>query len=148
MCFESKSKNRGQELEEKIYDILKTIGFKRIKKEKELISLFGFNASSIDFLVESDQGIIAIQTKWKGSKRRETKDINNFVKSLDYLTNIFKEEYKKDLLFGLWISRLEPFEDNKRKLEENKTYAISCFESIEDLGYKTLEWISNIIIYQ
>jgi hypothetical protein len=111
--------------------------------EKELITKYGNPASSVDFLIELDNGIITIQTKWKGSKRRENKDIHKFLKSTEYLTQIYKERYEKDLVFGLWISRLEPFEDNKSVLVDKKIHSISCFESIDFLVMKTQEWLKK-----
>jgi hypothetical protein len=69
---------------------------------------------------------IAIQAKWRCTRRREDIGINNFLKSLEYTIS----KSGKKLLFGLWVSRMEPFQDNKDKLFKQNVYTISCFESI------------------
>lgn len=145
MCFMVEKQNRGPELEGKIYNILESLNLGHIKHEKDLIAHYGYNASSVDFLIELAEGIIIIQTKWKGSKRREDKDIRNFLRSFDYLRQIYENRYNKPVLFGLWVSRLEPFDDNRQRLGNINVHAISCFESIDVLGIKTANFIRNKI---
>lgn len=144
MCFSEKL-NRGPELEDKIFNVLQSLKLGHIKHEKDLIAHYGYNASSVDFLIELDDGIIIIQTKWKGSKRREDKDIRNFLRSFDYLTQIYEKRYNKQVLFGLWVSRLEPFDDNRRRLRKINVHSISCFDSIDVLGLKTESFIRDKI---
>jgi len=37
------------------------------------------------------------------------------------------------MLFGVWVARLDPFDDNKERLLKHNVYAVSCFESIDEL---------------
>lgn len=133
--------NKGYELEEKVYEGLVSIGFKNIVYETELRQKYGWNSASIDFLIVLDDGFIAIQTKYKSSRRRENKGISNFIRSLDYITETYKQHFGKNLICGLWVSRIEPFNDNKEYLGQRGVHCISQYGSVNELAKHTTDWL-------
>jgi hypothetical protein len=102
--------------------------------EKELIKKYGYKASSIDFLIIYKDQYIFIQTKWRRTHRREDHGINNFINSVEYLNKIICPD---KLSFGIWSSRVEPYDDNKIKLSDNNIYFVNSFEDISSLVDKT-----------
>lgn len=123
-------KNFGYFLEDKLFAELKGMKlFDDILLEDFMLKRWGWSASGVDQLLIIGDYAIAIQTKWRKTRRREDHFINNFLTSLDFT---IKKSGKK-LLFGLWVSRREPFEDNLEKLMAKNVKAISCFDSIDDL---------------
>jgi hypothetical protein len=129
----------GHHLENELLKKIISIGkFDDIYTERDLIKMYGFCASSIDFVLVRNSELIFIQMKWRRTRRRENKGINNFLKSVEYLCEIFgRDKYS----FGIWSSRIEPFEDNKCKLLESKIYSVNCFDNIENLVIKTEQFI-------
>jgi hypothetical protein len=126
-------KNLGYEFEHKIYEKFIKLGFRKIIHETELRKKYGWNANSVDFLIESENGIIIIQTKWMKTMRRSTKYVNNFIKSIKFINEIYGKPY----LYGLWISRMKPFNDNISKLENEGVFCVSDFTSMDDLITKS-----------
>lgn len=135
-------KNFGYLLEDKLLDALTSLQlFDKIMEEDHLKKIWGWAAAGIDhFLIIGDYAV-AIQAKWRCTRRREDLGINNFLSSLEY--TIAKSG--KKLLVGLWVSRLEPFDDNKQRLGERNVLTISCFESIEDLVAKTKDAVAKAV---
>ena len=133
--------NKGYVLEEEMYKSLLELGFEEVKHERDLTRHYGWLLSSIDFLIEVDNCMIAIQTKYKKTRRRENHGIDNFLRSLDHFQKVVGNNKQ---LLGLWISRLEPFEDNLERLAKKNVYCISCFESIEQLVSKTKCYLKEL----
>lgn len=131
-------KNFGYFLEYKMYESVRSLGiFDDILLEDNLKKKWGWEAAGIDHLLVTGDYVIPIQTKWRCTRRREDLFINNYLKSLEYVLGLCG----KKLLFGLWVSRLEPFADNKERLMSMGVYAVSCFESIDTLVQKTVDHI-------
>jgi hypothetical protein len=79
--------------------------------------------------------MIPIQLKWRRTRRRETQGIKNFIRSIQYVKTVMK----KDVLFGIWSSRMMPFEDNALLLETEKVVSVSFFDNIDGLVLKTIK---------
>lgn len=135
--------NCGKILEDELFENLKILPVKKIYTELELTELYGWGASSVDFLVEFDNITIFIQTKFLKSRRKENSYIRKFIDSIEYIKNKH-EDCKKPI--GLWVCRLHPFNDNEVLLNSKNSHVISCFESISDLVLKTIEYIDQTII--
>ena len=60
-------------------------------------------------------------------------------KSIQHIQNVMD----KKVLFGIWSSRIEPFEDNIKWLKTENIVCVSSFESIESLVKVTLETITS-----
>jgi len=138
--------NFGKLLEDKLYEKLVEIDdhgmFKQIVHEDKLKQCWGWQAASVDYLVDlGDWGIILIQCKWRRSRRRENKAIYNFLESVRYITN----KVGKDVLFGMWISRIGPFDDNVETLAGNKIHCVSDYDSIEWLVEKTARTLTELL---
>lgn len=132
----SECNNRGHLLELAFYErIVGLSGIRNIFHESDLRRLYGWNAASIDFLLELDSGIVPIQCKYRNTRRREDNGISNFVKSIEYIC----ERCERPLLFGMWISRLEPFDDNKEVLRNYNIDTVSIFGSIEELSSRAYD---------
>jgi hypothetical protein len=120
--------NPGYKAEQLFYEHIKTARtfFKDIKHEDDL-KKYGWDFTGIDYLLFTHNGMIPIQIKYKGTRRRENLGINNFLKSVKLLNQIYKEQ----ILFGLWISRLKPFRDNEQLLT---SYNIKCVDEFNDMN--------------
>lgn len=133
-------KNYGRILENVLFENLKNLPLKKIYTEKELTDMYGWDASSVDFMLEFNNKFIFIQTKFLNSRRRESTHINKFLKSIDFI----KINHNINIQYiGLWVCRLHPFDDNEKFLKSKNSYVISCFESITTLVNKTIEYINN-----
>lgn len=129
--MEENTKNFGYYLENKLYAHIKSLDlFDDIIVEDQLRKELGWDASGVDHLIIYKDFIIPIQTKWRKTRRKETLFINNFLHSLDYICTKLQD---KRFLFGLWVSRREPFEDNKEHLLGRNILPVSCFNSIDEL---------------
>ncbi len=112
--------------------------FDEVFTENDLVNQFGFHASSIDFMLARKDKIIFIQCKYRLSRRRENHGIENFLKSIDYVSNIIgKDKYS----FGIWSSRRPPFKDNITRLNKRKVYEVVFFDDMETLVHETVEFI-------
>jgi hypothetical protein len=135
-------KNFGYFLEYKVYEGLNSLGiFDDILLEENLKKKWGWEAAGIDHLLVLGDYVIPIQTKWRCTRRRENLCIHNYLKSLEYVLQLCG----KKMLFGLWVSRLEPFQDNKDRLSSKGIHAVSCFESIDVLVQKTVDCVLKCI---
>ena len=103
--------------------------FDKVLHESDLVAKYGWESSSIDQLMIIGNYMIPIQFKWRRTRRRETQGIDNFIKSINYL----KKNLRKEVLFGVWSSRIKPFADNTNLLKEEKVVCVSFFENIDDL---------------
>lgn len=138
--FPNDSKNLGYFLEYKLYKSIEDLQiFDEILSEDNLKKQWGWSAAGVDQLLVIGDYVIAIQMKWRCTRRRENNGIENFLNSLDYTLS----KCGKRLLFGLWVSRLEPFDDNKKKLSSRNIYTISYFDSIDGLVFKTTKMIQD-----
>lgn len=132
--------NLGAKLEADVYNqILKMKEFDIVLLEKDLVSMFGWNSSSIDQLLIIDKYMIPIQLKWRRTRRRETQGIENFIRSIHYV----KKRLDKDVLFGIWSSRMMPFKDNISLLKNEKIETVSFFDDIDGLVMKTITAIQE-----
>lgn len=132
--------NLGAKLEEDVYNQIKHMKeFDIVLLEKDLVSMYGWNSSSIDQLLIIDNYMIPIQLKWRRTRRRETQGVENFIRSIHHI----KRKINKDVLFGVWSSRMMPFEDNISLLETEKIVSVSFFEDIDGLVKKTIKVIQE-----
>ncbi len=114
--------------------------FDEIVYERDLVKRYGREAVGVDYLLVHKNKIILLQIKWKKTRRRETNDIKNFLNSVHFITQKLKD---KQYIFGLYISRMEPFSDNKNYLETNKVYCIYDFESMNSLANNVATYLQN-----
>lgn len=136
--FNTNVYNHGKDLEDKLYQRLVKIGcLTAICDEENLKRRWGWKAASVDYLIEVNGMSIPIQCKWRKSRRREDKGIYNFLYSIDYL----KTKDMKPVLFGLWVSRVDPFDDNRLVLHDRQILCVSDFDSIDWLVDKAIETI-------
>jgi hypothetical protein len=130
--------NLGYLFEERVFREFESLNcFDDIVLESQLKKEWGWDAAGIDQLLILGDYVIAVQLKYRSTRRRETICINNFIKSLDYTL----PKCGKKLLFGLWVSRLIPFDDNIEHLKHKGVYCVSCFDSMESLIYKAKQTI-------
>lgn len=108
--------------------------FKNILHENQLKQRWGWSSSSVDYLLETKDHVILIQCKWRTSRRRENLGIRNFLSSVNHILSHFN----KPLLMGLWVSRIQPFEDNIETLRKNKIECISYYDDMEMLVDKAI----------
>lgn len=134
--------NYGYVLESKLLNELKDLQmFDQILVEDNLRKKWGWLAAGVDQLLYIGDYVIPIQAKWKCTRRREDLFIQNYLRSLDFVL----DRSGKKLLFGLWVSRLEPFADNKEKLYNKGVYSVSCFESMDVLVKETRKLIVHLL---
>ena len=141
--FDNDPNNLGAKLEADVYKGItrldRFVVFESVMHERDLIALFGWQSSSIDQLIIIGNYMIPIQLKWRRTRRRETQGIENFIKSINYIKNIIG----KDVLFGIWSSRMMPFEDNICWLQDEKVVCVSYFEDIDGLVDKTIHKLTE-----
>ena len=137
--------NIGQLFEKRMIDTLyKEISHSKyvLVHESDLRKCLGFDAVGVDFMIISSECTIFGQCKYTRSRRRETKHIGKFVRSIEYI---------KDKLnihapcYGFWVARLEPFDDNKEWMKRNSISAISSYDSMDELLIKTINEIKKIL---
>lgn len=140
--------NHGYQFEVYFYEMLyanlqrlQTHSVNNILHENDLKRMYGWDAASVDFLIELENGIIPIQCKFRNTRRRENNGIENFVKSIQYISKCSNQP----ILFGLWISRLEPFCDNKERLKNYKVKWVSEFASMNELSTSACSYLMNMI---
>jgi hypothetical protein len=130
----------GAKLEVDVFFALKSLDmFDAVYHERELVDLFGWQCCSIDVLAVCGDYIIPTQQKWRNSKRRENQGIYNFIKSMEYIQN----KLGKKVLFGVWSSRKQPFDDNILILKEWNVVCVSHFADIGGLVQKTIEVVKE-----
>ncbi|NBO72130.1 MAG: hypothetical protein EBU66_17645 [Bacteroidetes bacterium] len=125
--------NQGRVLEEELFNRLKILPVKSLYTERELIKIYGFDASSVDFVLEFDDHTVFIQTKYLKRRRKESNSIQKFIKSVKFINSNNKKFY------GIWASRCKPFDDNVLYLNSNNIEVVSCFESISTLVDLTIQ---------
>jgi hypothetical protein len=131
-------KNLGYLLELELFRKLQETNLcEEIYTETDLRKLYGFDAVSIDFLVKIDNQYVAMQLKWTPRRKKENRAISNFLKSCDYVSKCMNIK----ISFGLWISRIEPFDDNSVMLKERNVYVLSYFHNIQNLVNMTINFI-------
>ena len=141
--FANDPQNYGAKLEYDVYQQIIDMGvFDTVLHERDLVAMYGWECSSIDNLIVIGNFIIPIQLKWRKTRRRETHGVENFIKSIHYIKKITK----KEVLFGLWSSRIMPFEDNNMLLQKEKVVCVSFFEHIDGLVAKTINTIEKVLV--
>lgn len=134
--------NLGYEAESRFLQAVSSLGvFKEIKYENDLKREHGWALISIDFLLVADNGLVPVQIKYRRSRRRENHGIENFISSLEHLSKC----YKDPVLFGMWVSRLKPFEDNQERLQKHKVFCIDCYDSIDGLVKAAVDSIGTAL---
>lgn len=134
--------NIGRLMELKLYEsIERSLSHIRILHESQLRQLYGWDSSGIDFLIEYENGIVPIQCKYRKTRRREDYGIRNFLKSIVFI----QEHHPKPILFGLWVSRITPFDDNRAILCNNNIYSVSNFSSMEVLADCVINTITKLL---
>lgn len=108
-----------------------------VKHEDDLRRLYGFETCGIDYLIITSFGIIPIQIKYRGTRRRETQGVYNFLNSVEKV----KKYTEKPVLFGVWISRLQPFRDNMELLAASRIECIDDFSDMHNLITMSVETI-------
>lgn len=132
--------NLGAKLEADVYHQIKKMNtFDVVLLEKDLVAMYGWNSSSIDQLLIIDKYMIPIQLKWRRTRRRETQGVENFLRSIHHI----KTKINKDVLFGIWSSRMMPFDDNVLLMQTEKIIPVSFFDSIDGLVIKTIRAIQD-----
>lgn len=134
----SDDENHGRIFERLVLNKLRRLkGVDAIWDENDLRKEYGWQSVGVDFLIEKGDSIIAIQTKYKKTRRREDHAIHNFIKSVDYIVQVTK----KKLHLGLWISRIKPFNDNVCFLSSRN---IACVHDFDDMEYLADEAYSYV----
>lgn len=134
--------NCGKILEDSLLENLQILPVNKIYTEKQLTNLYGWNASSVDFMIELNNFTIFIQTKFLKSRRKESCHIKKFINSIHHIKHMHNINTK---YIGLWVCRIHPFDDNILYLKSNHTHVISCFDSINNLVNQTINYINTII---
>lgn len=130
-------------MESLVYEYIKNLNiFDEIIYEKELIKRYGREAEGIDYLLIHQNKMIILQVKWRRTRRRENSAIDSFLRSLNYIVDSLKD---KQYMLGLYISRLEPFDDNKCQLKNNKVHCIFEYESMTSLAINTANYLKSIV---
>lgn len=132
--------NIGRLFEQKITDSLCALSlFDTVLHEDDLRRQWGWDVCSIDhLLVYKGYYLIPIQEKWCNTRRRETKHMQRFVKSVSYIQKILPNH---KILFGVWVSRIDPFDDNKEMLCKHNIFTVSRYTSCMN------ELISSLISF-
>lgn len=131
-------KNQGYKFEQILYDKIKALNmFDEIHHERDLKRKWGWDAASIDYLLVRKDKVIVLQAKWRKTRRRENAHITNFLKSINHIGGMIQQE--KKIVFGLWASRREPFEDNQCHLKEHNIYCVSDFTSMSRVANRVAE---------
>ena len=124
-------KNFGYVFENIIYESVKQLDtFEEILYEKELKKRWGWEAASVDYLLVYKDKIILVQVKWRKTRRRENMHIQNFIKSINHIMN----SWNKKMIMGLWVSRREPFDDNKELLKQHNIKCIHDFHNMNKIA--------------
>ncbi len=111
--------------------------FKDIKHENDL-KKHNWCFASVDYLLVTDDGIIPIQIKYRGTRRRENLAIQNFLNAVKRLNEL----YDKPILFGMWLSRLKPFDDNTELLN---SYNVKCIDEFNNMDILIQKGVKCII---
>jgi hypothetical protein len=123
--------NDGYKFEQVMYDHLKQLGiFDEIIYESDLRKRWGWRYASIDYLLVYKNKLIALQMKWRKSRRRENIGVTNFIQAVNQINSAIQD---KEVLFGLYVSRREPFVDNQSTLNSNNIHCIWEYNSMIQL---------------
>lgn len=134
----------GHILEDKITKCLSDMQlFDDIYHEDDLRRQWGWDVCSIDHLIVYKDFFIPIQEKWCNTRRRETKHMQRFLRSVSRIKSVLPD---KRFLFGVWVSRIEPFDDNKEMLRECNIHAVSLYTSnMDELVGLLASWLKDSI---
>lgn len=130
--------NRGYQAEKVFYEYISNVRIcQKILHECELRKCHDWHMASIDYLLFLENGIVPVQIKYRGSRRRENTSVNNFLNAVNRLHML----YNKPILFGIWISRLRPFEDNQERLKSQKILCVDYFHDMNTLMKNAVDCI-------
>jgi hypothetical protein len=136
-------KNFGYIFESILFERLKSLNlFDEIYYETDLRKKWGFDAASVDYLLVYKNNVIMLQVKWRKTRRKENAHIQNFIKSINHISRFIDD---KTMLFGLWVSRRQPFDDNKYYMKNHNIYCISDFNSMTKLANDMEAILKNVI---
>lgn len=139
------TKNIGYVFEDIVYEELRSLNiFDEIHHETELTRMYGWDASSIDYMLVYKNKIIVVQTKWRKTRRREDAGIQKFVRSINYMKDHIVDLDEKKQFYGLWVSRREPFEDNIRYLGSHNVSCVSNFNSMASAAKEMVSALNMI----
>lgn len=144
----SDSDNHGRQLERLFHThLLNTVvnhtDVIGVYYENELMKRYGWDASSVDYMIELKDQIIVIQTKYIKSRRRENQAIKNFLSSAHHVSRCMQKPIK----FGMWISRLQPFADNIDFLKTKQIFCVSYFEEMDTLVKNAISLLNNKLAF-
>jgi hypothetical protein len=135
-------KNIGYVFEDIVYEELRSLNiFDEIHHETELTRMYGWDASSIDYMLVYKNKVIVVQTKWRKTRRREDAGIHKFIRSINYMKG---QVNGKKQFYGLWVSRREPFEDNIQFLGAHNVSCISNFNSMTSAAKEMVSALHTI----
>lgn len=134
--------NKGYELEDKLHSTLKSTYGANVFREKELTKLYGWMASSVDFLVETQDNLVFIQVKYLSTRRKESVKVQKFISSIQHISQYLPQRLLDKQITGLWVCKLLPFNDNQELLHTYNVRVVSCFDCMETLIRNTLKSIS------
>lgn len=134
--------NKGHIFEQNMMLKLQSIsGYDHLYEENELRKIFGWPSVGVDFLLVKGNNVIAIQTKYRKTRRREDHGIGKFVKSIDFVLQMSN----KNLIAGLWVSRIRPFDDNIEFLSKRKISCLNNFDNMDTLIEDTIKYIEHLL---
>lgn len=115
--------------------------------EDDLRKKYGWKSVGIDFLLvlrnqsENSRTLVAIQAKYRKTRRREDHAVSQFMQSLDFVANTTMIPIK----CGLWVSRVKPFEDNIEKMQQKNIMCIYHFDCMTELVRRLSDMLVSII---
>jgi len=134
----------GFKFEDKVHETL-SYYLKRINilREKNIKNIYGENNSSIDHLLESNDYVICIQSKWEVKSAYISK-VNHFLMALN---NISKIHIDKKCI-GIYLSRLPVTEPSQKALLNSDIKCINIYDDNMDLVIeKLLNYIHKYEMY-
>lgn len=133
--------NNGRIFERCFYNSLRNIyGIDYIYDELQLRKTYGWPSVGVDYLIIKGDNVIAIQVKYRRTRRREDHGIMNYMKSLEYVLRVTN----KKLVKGFWISRMKPFDDNIAFLNSKNVHCIHHYDDMNVLIEKAMNTLQTV----
>lgn len=124
--------NHGRVFEQLVHKRLLDLGvFDSVYDETTLRKLFGWQSVGVDFLAVKGDRMLAIQAKYRKTRRREDHGVHSFLRSLRHIQAVIGP---KRFVGGYWVSRMKPFDDNAVYLMSHRVWCVFCFESMDTLA--------------
>lgn len=128
--------NRGYELEDRLLHALRGVAGATVCTEKDLTRSLGWDASAVDFMIDTKDRRVFMQVKYLSTRRKESVNIQKFLNSMKYVNACIPPSGKT--VTGLWVSKLHPFNDNVELLHAHDVIVESCFDSMDALIRNTM----------